>query len=246
MHFNEFGNWITGELIKPYLVRDSSLDADPPVCEFAVGEDVQWHDGRLVLPFDGNRVDLIAAKGGDGQCRVLVDGNLPSSLPACYSFSRPNDIRGRDWPWQVASMIRIDSEAPLIEETWTARISDISEDCSEFRFEIEGSKTGPDGSGEAGERFVSNSGRVVIEPEYWFLAQARKLSGSRFEPGNEVQWHVNKHAVDQYRVPRDVDPAREHATTVAQGLDNAPHTLTLEGDAPISAIRIYRPLPLAV
>lgn len=238
-HFNEFGNWMLAELLKPYFVRDPSLDTQSPVHEYVVGEDLHWHDGVLELPFTGNRVDLVAVEGGTGSARVLIDNRTPSSFAECYSFTRPNDIPGEDWPWTVASMIRVDAGAPLLEETWTVRLRDISEDCASFAFTLEGSKTGPDGEGGAGERFVSNSGRVIIEPHYWWLAEARKLLKTRFEPGNEIQWHVTKHAVDTYKTPPEVDPTREHITTLAQGIPNGKHVLRLEGEVGVERVRVY-------
>ncbi|MBD3244158.1 MAG: SGNH/GDSL hydrolase family protein [Chitinivibrionales bacterium] len=240
-HLNDAGNWLLARLIERRLVHDPSLGAENTVHEYAVGEDIDWRNDTVELPFDGNRIDAVTRTPGNGSSRVLIDGRPPSSFRGCYSFSRPNDIAGQDWPWTVAAMIRVDSEALPLVETWTITLTEINNDCTRLRFQLEGSRTGHDGEGCSDERFVSGSGRVVIEPDYWWLAQAHALLGTRFEPGNEIQWHVTPHFTDEYQSPSIVDPAREHTVTLAQGLPNGRHILTLEGRSPIDALRVYCP-----
>jgi hypothetical protein len=222
------------------LVVNERLPADDTVRDFGVGSDVVWQKGSLELAFEGNRVDVVAA-AGSGSATVTIDGKPPSAFPELYSFTRPNDVEGKDWPWAVGAMMRVDRQSPLLLEDWTARILSISDDCATFRFGVTGSKTGEDGEGDSQQRFVSRSGRVVIEPEYWWLAKAHDLTKIRFEPGYEIHWHVRSHFVDRYTAPPTLDPRREHVVTLAQGLANTKHVLRLEGEAPIKSIRVFRP-----
>jgi hypothetical protein len=246
VHLNEHGNYVLAELIKRRLVRNPSLPDrawQGLVQTHQVGRDLRWQDGRLRLEFEGNRVDALAAEheGRAGRARVLVDGRPPSEFPELCVFSRPSGTANIGWP----AIMRVGSDAPLVVETWTARITEINDAADEFAFEVFGSKTGPDGAGRSGERFVSDSGRVVIEPDDWCLAYDRRVSGKPTPAGFESTWRVVPMFVDLYE-PREVeDPSREYATTLAQGLPNERHTLELIAEdgraAPIRAIRVFRP-----
>ena len=50
-------------------------------------------------------------------------------------------------------------------------VQGISADGKKFRFTLYGSLTGEDGKGSPGERFVSRSGRIAIEPDDWLIGQ---------------------------------------------------------------------------
>ncbi len=106
--------------------------------------------------------------------------------------------------------------------------------------------TGPDGTGSADRKFVSNSGRVVIEPRDWVFEYCGKVSSKRTPEGWKVRWKVLPLFADSYESPRVTDSSREHATTVAQGLRNAKHTLELSvvgrRKPEIEAVRVSRPL----
>lgn len=105
--------------------------------------------------------------------------------------------------------------------------------------------TGPDGTGSADRKFVSNSGRVLIEPGDWVFEYCRKVSGKRTPEGWKVRRKVLPQFVETYESPRVTDSSREHATTVAQGPRNAKHTLELSAvgarKPEIEAVRVYRP-----
>ena len=245
VHLNDHGNFLMAELLKPYLRHDPSFREDDRqglVRTYDVGGDLEWEDGRLILEFDGNRVDALAASGAPGaKARILIDGKPPSEFPELYVHTRPTEAWGADW----TSINRVSWRTPLLVDEWRLRITEVSEDASFFRFELQGSKTGPDGSGTSGERFVSNSGRVVIEPEDWALQRAYNLSKRSMPPNFAVSWQVIPQFVDVYEAPRIEDPAREYSTILAQGLSNAKHRLELIALTPtapaIGRIRVFRP-----
>ena len=113
--------------------------------------------------------------------------------------------------------------------------------ATQFEFEVVGSMTGPDGKGAHDRKFASNSGRVVIEPQDWHLARTCKFRGRALPKGFEARWSVRPMFVDTCEPPKVEDAGREYATTLAQGLPNARHTLELDGRAAIRALRVYRP-----
>lgn len=251
IHLNDHGNFLLASLVKRQLRYNPKFPTDSwkdLVKTYIVGKDVKWKNGKLVVEFEGNRVDAIAAKAADSkshQGRILIDGKPPSQFPELYTITRPSQAIGVDWP----AILQVSWEKPLIIEDWTAQITEINEDASQFKFEVRGSKTGFDGSGVSDRKFVSKSGRVVIEPENWWLKNAYEYSRQSIPKGFEIKWQVLPMFVDEYVVPKVEDSSQEYLTTLAQNLSNAKHTLEIipneKGILPIQSIRVYRPPLLA-
>ena len=246
IHLNDWGNFLLAALIKPHL-RYQPNSPQPPqdlVKTYTVGRDVKWQDGKLVLEFEGNRIDAIADKTFNGKAisaRIAIDGKKPSEFPELYTITRPSVTLGVPWP----AIIQISSQKPLILEDWKAVITEINSDASKFKFDVVGSKTGYDGSGTNDKLFVSNSGRVVIEPRNWWLKNSYEYSKTPTPKGFEISWQVRPMFVDSYLPPKIADSSREYPTTLAQNLSNSKHTLEIipetDGKVPIEAIRVYRP-----
>ncbi len=251
VHLNDNGNWLLATLINDRLLYNPKLPRDwqDLVRDYAVGEDVEWQDGRLKLEFTGNRVDVVSAWTGGGEpghAKVLIDGKAPSEHPEVYYHARPTGTPHIGWP----AIKRIGHRVPLLQEQWTARVWGFNEDATDFQFEVTGSVTGPDGRGRGAETFVSESGRVVIEPQDWTydydwsLAQ-RRNDAPRLPQEHVVRWQTRAIAEDTYAPEKVEDPSMTYATVLAQGLQNARHTLELlssfGGPMPIGAIRVYEP-----
>jgi hypothetical protein len=242
VHLNDHGNFLMAELVKQYLVYRPDLASDrwlDSVRTFTVGRDVNWQNGKLALEFEGNRVDLIASPTSDGKApaaKISVDGKKPSEFPALYAFSRPTP-----GPWSPLAVTRVDWERPLQIEDWTLKIDSVAPDGKSWKFHVEGSKTGNDGSGSNTEAFVSKSGRVKIDPAAWFRNDKIPIP-----TGYAIQWKVVPLFADTYTAAKADDASREAATTAAQGLRNARHRLEITADGKampaIQAIRVYRPM----
>jgi hypothetical protein len=240
VHLNAHGNYLMAQLIERYLKYRPDLPDDEwkdLVKTYEVGKDVAWKDGKLILPFDGNRVDVLAAKaeGKSAAARVRIDGKKPSEFPGTYRITRP-----QPGPWSPLTVARIDHDAPLTLEEWTLKITSVNADLSAWDFNVTGSATGADGAGSSAAAFTSKSGRVRIEPGAWFHP-----NGAKIPVGYEIKWKVLPLFVDSYEAPKVEDETRDYATTLAQGLPNEKHTLEIAGDgegvAPIRALRVYRP-----
>lgn len=247
IHLNEHGNFLLASLIKPHLKYDPKFPTDlwkNLVRNYQVGTDVQWKDGKLVVEFEGNRIDAIAAKSSNNNsasATVLIDGKKPSEYPELYTITRPSNAVNVDWP----AIIKVSAEKPLLVEDWTAKITEINLDSSQFKFEVIGSKTGRDGSGTSETKFISNSGRVVIEPQNWWLKTSQELSGKSTPKGFEIKWQVKPMFVDSYIAQKVENPALESSTILAQNLTNSKHKLEIiadkNGTVPIQALRVYKP-----
>lgn len=256
LHLNDHGNYLLAALIKRHLAYKSKFPVDPYglVKTYEVGKDINVINGKITLPFNGNKVDIIAASpdGIVDSARVLIDGKKPSEFEGCYAFTRPNGS-----PW-TGSIIKITSERPLLLEDWTATITSINctaSNCT-FNFSLQGSKTGNDGSGSVSydnkgiptsPAFVSNSKRIVIKADDWYIREVILQNGSNsVKQGHQIKWSVVPLYKDYYKAPSTIaDPTVEDITTVAQGIENKNHTLELtflgNKNVPIKAIRVYRP-----
>jgi hypothetical protein len=245
IHLNNWGNFLLAALVKPHLRYNPNFQ--PPtnlVRTYEVGSDVKWKNGKLVLEFEGNRIDAIADQNFSGQAtaaKITIDGKQPSEFPELYAITRPSKAFAVGWP----AIIQVSSQKPLIIEDWKAVITEINSDASKFEFDVFGSKTGFDGSGTNDQLFVSNSSRVVIEPRNWWLKNSYEYSKQLTPKGFEISWQVKPMFVDSYVAPKIADSSREYFRTLAQNLSNSKHILEIipetNGKVPIQAIRVYRP-----
>ncbi|HEX7654216.1 MAG TPA: hypothetical protein VF607_11970, partial [Verrucomicrobiae bacterium] len=117
--------------------------------------------GIWQLPFTGTRV---TARVGAGDASILVDGVPPSGLVGGAVHTRSSLWPGTGW-WPA--LRKVDCAAPMLPERWKVHIDKLISSNS-FQFSVTGSVTGPDGSGSTAAEFRSTSGRVVIEPVYWW------------------------------------------------------------------------------
>jgi len=201
-------------------------------------------DNPLRMKFRGNRIDVETGPtraGKIGTATVLIDGKPPSAHPAAYCITRPSEARGS---WMPA-VKRIGHAAPLVVEDWTLRITKITRDAKRFSYEVTGSVTGKDGEGDNRKRFVSDSGRVVIEPEDFTITWVRGYFKVKCPVGFEVTWKVLPMFSDTFKPKRLTGDGRVHRTTLIQGIANAEHTLEIipngDGVVPVRSIVVHRP-----
>jgi hypothetical protein len=247
VHLNPHGEYVMAEFVKAYLRRDAKFDPAPAeqwVRTLTVGTDVKWDQasGKLRLEFEGNRVDVVCRSGkAAAPAAVRIDGKKPSEFPELYGFTRALAKPGSKWP----PVAPITSEKQRQVEDWTMEVRRDPANEKLFTFTLTGSKTGPDGEGRSDAKFVSNSGRIVIEPTAWNVEFALGvLAGLKPLPEKfTVRWSVVPHCTDEFVAPEIKDPSIETTVTLAQGLPNTRHTLEITGSVAesISAIRIYRP-----
>jgi hypothetical protein len=247
VHLNAHGDFLMAGLVKRYLVHHPKLPTaswQDLVREIAVGTpEARWKEGRLVVEFEGNRVDAVAslAAAKAGALEVRIDGKKPSEFPDGAYFTRTGPTQTGYWP----AILRVQRQALLVPEEWTLKITEVDDAANTFKFEVKGYKTGPDGAGSSEQKFVSNSGRVVIEPRDWWMRTAREWTGRKVPVGHTVRWEARELGVDRYDPPPMPEPGREYVTTLAQGLPNGRHKLELTGPGgvhgPIRLLRIYRP-----
>jgi len=149
------------------------------------------------------------------------------------------------WPVKWPVIAPIGSTQPLLVEDWTLAATRVDAANDKlFSFTLTGSKTGPGGEGRSDARFLSKSGRVVIETNDWNVTYALSLGGIKPVPDAfEVNWKVEPRFVDEFVSPGVTDTATETRVTLASELHNGKHTLEISGSeaTPIAVIRVYRP-----
>ncbi len=243
VHLNADGDRLMARLVSEALFRKALKPPEgwrDPVTDIPV----HWKDGRAVIDFDGNRVEALAARGQRQpwtRAIVLIDGKKPSEHQGVYHHTLPSHTAGVDWPW----FIQVGRQAALVEEEWSMTILETDEANQVVRFKIRGSVTGEDGEGISTERFVSRSGRVVIETGDWHLARAYSLRKVLTPAGAVCRWRTLRLARDEYTPPAIEDATREHPVVLASGLTNGKHRLELiveTGEPPLlDGIRVFKP-----
>ncbi|MEW6356001.1 MAG: SGNH/GDSL hydrolase family protein [Planctomycetota bacterium] len=200
-------------------------------------------DSALRLEFDGNRVDVIAAaqSGELGTTTIRIDGKAPSSFPEVYVATRPSSAPQVWWP----AVKRITLGKDPVAEDWKLTITEISDDGRRYKYNIVGSVTGPDGNGSDATTFMSNSGRIIIEPRDFGIASACQYKKVKCPTGYEVTWKVVAMCMDTWQPQPLEDPAIEPFYTIVQGLKNTKHVLEIipngDGPVPIKEIVVHRP-----
>lgn len=192
-------------------------------------------DSAVSVSFMGNRIELIGWRGpGGGTAEVRIDGKLASEIEAFYAtyiqpdkqnaLNPPNPPRDR-CPHAVTLGTN------LVPQQWTLAMTSDAGD-----YELVGSVTGNDGSGNAAQRFTSDSGQIIVEPEVWRDARNNR-TGDRFT--FEV---VRATAA---RVDFQAETQERFRLRLADYLPNGPHALKLvaqgDGAVTVEAFDVFEP-----
>jgi len=238
LQLNSHGSFLMAEIVKTALVplKDGPGEMSRDMVRDQILTAASWQDGKLRLEFEGNRVDGVfggaAAPGDHGETVITIDGKRPEEIRQLFTFTRTTGYAGTNWP----CLLRVQrGPVQLLDEEWTVTLANATDDYKNFIFSLTGSKTGPDGIGSAGKKFVSRSGRIVIEPDDWNLQFSRRTFGRNLPEGFQIKWK----SVPQW------NPRLAANGALVQGLTNGKHTMILTGTAlqksGLTALRIHRP-----
>ncbi len=255
-HLNEHGDFLMAELLKPYFYfaePSQIVTYENYEKTYIIGADIHWENGTIVLPFSGNRVDFVASGDLPANIEVLLDDEKPTNLKEGYFHTRPNDFEDRvwawegyDWPWETGTVKRITWENCPLEEEWILTFTKVSDDIGYFEYEVIGSLTGYDGKGNNGSKFISNSGRVVIEPEDWFIKTPHDIVFNMpVAKDFTVKWKTVSMCKDQYSGFSCYQENQENTVTIIQCTSNTHHILRLNAvdglTDRIKAIKVFSP-----
>lgn len=257
VHLNDHGCYLMAEITKAYLRYDPKLG--PSLAEdwttITTFKPEQWKGKTLELDWTGSHLHLWH-KPAPVKLQIEIDGKPLVSIPPWQIAGRSTSYPGSVWP----CLLRTSFEKPRIEEEWTVTLKTIDDKYENIAFSVTGSITGSDGEGTTSERFVSKSGRVVIEKDDWNFLYASKVFGKKLQPEFQIKWRVQPY---HHLHERGIRPILEQSTLslpvvsersdhpayrvipLVAGLKNTRHSLKLsvvEGDATsILGIQSYRP-----
>jgi type 1 glutamine amidotransferase len=243
VHLNGQGEWLMAELLKAYLAPLSPKAGYDPLNEARVHTVPMPSSAgpeSFRFEFAGTRADVIFKVRANAGLSVLVDGKSPSAIPELYGFTRVSAFPMSDWP----VLLKVGSAAPLVAEDWSLKIDQASADGKCCHFTLRGSVTGEDGEGYSTNRFVSKSGRIVIEPGDWNLAFSVSVFKRAWPDNQTATWRAVLRGTDKALPPAAV-PGTEACVTLAQGLSSGLHVLELRGASladQIQSIRFYSPV----
>lgn len=250
VHLNADGKPLYGKMLGEELVRKPGEDGE------GVGSGVVMRPkfadvakinaaGDIEVAFDGNRI--VAVSNGEGYdagtkanvgFEVLIDGIPVADISSQWYHTRSTPIIR----WFPGCCTPEKGPSKLQEEDWALTVDSYVTNSGPkyITYHLEGSKTGPDGEGTSTNRFVSKSGRVVIDG-LRFSATVNPWKCAGPVPGDQIKWQSKLVPVQRYvRAPKGTE------TVLAQELDNGPHVLTIKGakDNPgIGSFIINKPDP---
>lgn len=239
-HLNAAGDALMAHFVTSCLRYAPELGPSPAeawVETLRVGHALFRQADVIELAFTGNRIDLVVAPGPP-VVDIAMDGKPPSAWPELYVFTRAHSSLSKRWP----PVFDLHAEAPLLQERWRLTMRRLSAEPLVYTFTLTGSQTGPDGQGRTDQRFVSDSRRVVIEPDDWIIRYAFELGSGRAPPEQfAIRFEVLPQFLDE--VPAwQASAGAERSFTLAQGLPNGAHRLALrDPGGRVVALRVYRP-----
>ena len=257
IHLNDFGNFLMAELVKPLFCFKSSVPDDPFKLLTTVNKEtpLEFRHDTVILPFSGNRVDLVYKKSNTSSVdtfRIYLDGLSPSLFQGCYFMTRPYNAKGEIWPWDMPAMIRVDHTTPWTDEEWSCVFTRVKPPYEDFRFSIMGSVTGKDGRGRASHDFISRSGKVIIKKDDaekggdWHLNRSYRVLKTIVNRGDTVKWRTYPVCADVLNPSLSMVPSGKSLNVILfQGVPNTSHVLKIAAPSgsvkAISMIKIYRP-----
>jgi len=187
------------------------------------------------LRFTGNRVDLIGWRGPEGgTADVWIDGRPAAEAEVFYATYIQPDKRNAlhpPNPPRDRCPHAVSLGQNLVPQQWTITMTSDTGD-----YELVGSRTGPDGQGNALKPFASRSGQIEVDPQFWRGAKNNRTSDRfTFEVIRSVQSTVDFKA-----------PSKEKARfRLVTFLSNQPHTLKLvargNGAVTVDAFDVFEP-----
>ncbi len=197
------------------------------------------HDGSLELTFNGNRVCAISDGMGteNAKATLLLDGKPMKEFKELWATTRPSN--GPVW---MPAINAVSWNVPPVKEEWTlTALPESHEDGSLIYYQVKGSVTGFDGKGSSAERFVSHSGRVIIENSDFAAVGQYKYFKKTLPKDFKVTWSNYPLFADPY-----IAAAKDVQTVLVQNCSNERHVLTIipeksDWNLGIASFVIYAP-----
>jgi hypothetical protein len=160
VHLNASGQTLMLGLMKQFFVYRPGNAQEVIDGQYIRVRNTDWHDGVLSVPFEGNRVEIIAGTGSQHPVNVLIDDRKPSEIKE--SFIRSDESRGMF----DTNIGIVNYNSPPGEQTWTIEVIS-GTNKNNFEYTATGSKTGLEGT--SSER-VLNGKHLKLDSDSFILA----------------------------------------------------------------------------
>lgn len=219
----------------------------------AVSRTGDWHSDKngqaltggkgteLTVEFTGTGIDLIGwHRESGGRARLWIDGTPADEAPVFHAtYVQPAaknyiDLKSREVDYRRVVSDRcphgVTLGKNLIPQNWTITMTG-----SQGDFQLVGSTTGPDGSGNAFQPFTSSTGQIIIEPELWRLAGTNRA-------GDQFTFQIERSSRGEVDFAGDDGKFR---VRLIDDLPNGRHTLRLQAAGPgtitVDAFDVFQP-----
>ncbi|WP_179021461.1 SGNH/GDSL hydrolase family protein [Winogradskyella forsetii] len=234
VHPNDQGNKLLRSFVFSKLIQE-------PEAIYEVQKDSirDWHEfksqNNLSTNFTGNWVQLITdpSKNNEVKLEVLIDGKKPSAHKSNYYISRPTS-GFKSW---MPSILKVSLGENLPQnEKWTLEIFDLERETNTFSFKLKGNITGADGEGNSANDFTSDSGRIKIKKEDFYIFENERIFKNETPENFKVHFSVEP-------IVKDVLVLNEknNRYNVFRGLNSENHEIqinVLSGNPIIEALLI--------
>lgn len=138
--------------------------------------------------FEGNRLELkVNQTNSKAKIKILIDNKNPSKYKDSYYISRPS--KGFHSWMPGIKKVSFGDKFP-VEENWAVTFFDIDRKSKKFKFKIKGSKTGFDGEGNSDKDFLSNSKRILIKKEDFFILEIERILKQEAPSNFQIKFDV--------------------------------------------------------
>jgi hypothetical protein len=238
VHQSEYGAQIINMNILAHLRSPAEFSYECESRERLV-QPTRADDGSLQVNFTGTRIDVHGTKSSQGVTyAVLIDGKPVAETEAyLVSYILPGEKNSKKRFGTSPTVPRdtaphgIHLGEAIVPQSWTIVMT-----SDEGDFELTGSHTGRDGSGNAFKAFTSTSGQIIIEPELWRRAERNRI-------GDRFTFDVNRSVVAE--VSFKGTDGEGFTVRLAQALKNDTHTLRLvplsAGGSTVQSFEVFQP-----
>lgn len=190
VHPNEFGNTLLRSIVLSKLKEQPnsvySIKADSLRTYFKINSKNDVSSSVI-----GNRFELVTntEHNDNAKIEVFIDNKRPSEHKSNFYITRPSKAY-KNW---MPSILKISLGEPLPrKENWILQVTDIDRKSSKFSFMLKGSVTGLDGKGHSDSDFISNSGRIKINKEDFFILETDKIFNNQTPANFKVTFSINQ------------------------------------------------------
>jgi hypothetical protein len=191
----------------------------------------------ISLDFTGNRVVLSSnLLGQEAIIDILIDGRKPSEFRSSYYITRPS--KGYQTWMPAIRNVSLGTIFPR-EETWTVTLNDIDREAKTFKFTIEGSLTGFDGEGSSEADFISNSKRIKLLKDEFYVFEIEKIFRNETPEEFKISFDVEQVVSDSIVFKKNIS-----SYMIFRGNTADKHILNIEcskGDLSDLELMVFKP-----